>query len=136
MRRRLVALNPGFSIKWEADSLGGTYNNENAGGGPALAAGGVLYVACGLDLCAVNTADGSLRWRKSLPVAGMPGQIVIMPDSSILFATINQVAGASGDSVYVLKLAGRFPLADAPWPVDGGDLRRTRGGTLWTGGRQ
>ena len=125
-KRILLALNPDFSVKWQADSLGGDHN-VNAGGGPALAAGGVLYIACGVDLCAVNTADGSLRWRRELPVSGMPGQIVILPDSSIVFSTVNRILGG-GDSVYVLKLRGRFPLAEAPWPLDGGNLRRTRRG--------
>ncbi len=38
--------------------------------------------------------------------------------------------GAPTDSARVLKLRGRFPLAGAPWPVDGGNLQRTRNSRL------
>lgn len=128
--RRLVALNPDGTVRWVGagiDSLEGV-QWLSAGGAPALAEGGVLYVACREKLCAVNTADGSVRWRRSLPFPGMPGTILILPDSSILFTTIFR--GIPTDSARVLKLRGRFPLADAPWPVDGGNLQRTRNSRL------
>jgi outer membrane protein assembly factor BamB len=126
----LVALEPDGSVRWRADSLKGLYG-VNALGAPALAGGGVLYVACQTDLCAVNTSDGSVRWRRALP-SGVPagtiaGTILILPDSSILFSTINK--GTLGPA-HLVKLRGRFPLADAPWPVDGRDLRRTRRGPV------
>jgi outer membrane protein assembly factor BamB len=126
----LVALEPDGSVRWRADSLN-AYYGVNALGAPALAGGGVLYVACQTDLCAVNTADGSVRWRRALP-GGIPagtiaGAILILPDSSILFSTINK--GTPGPA-HLVKLRGRFPLADAPWPVDGRDLRRTRRGVV------
>jgi outer membrane protein assembly factor BamB len=121
----LVALTPDGAVRWRADSL---YGNQvfYAAGAPALAGGGILYVACQSDLCAVNTADGSVRWRRRLSVDGIAGAaLFILPDSSIVFQTVNQ-QGAS----YLVKLRGRYPLADAPWPVDGGDLRRTRRGHM------
>lgn len=120
-RERLLALNPDMSLRWTADSLGGGHTS-NSGGGPALAAGGVLYVNCGTDLCAVRTLDGSVRWRRALPGPGSPGHIAIGPDSSIIFPMHIQV----GDPSFVYKLRGRLPLADAPWPMDGRDPARTR----------
>jgi outer membrane protein assembly factor BamB len=126
----LVALEPDGSVRWRADSLDNDYG-VNRLGAPALAGGGVLYVACKTDLCAVNTADGSVRWRRALPsgvpAGSMAGTILILPDSSILFSTINPLGFGPA---YLVKLRGRFPLAVAPWPVDGGDLRRTRRGPV------
>ena len=121
----LVALTPDGAVRWQADSLYGNQVAYDDGGAPALASGGILYVACQSDLCAVNTADGSVRWRRSLPVIGNAGAIFILPDSSIVFQTVNW----SGPS-YLVKLRGRYPLADAPWPVEGGDLRRARRGRM------
>lgn len=125
----LVALAPDGSVTWQADSLNGLYG-INALGAPALAAGGVLYLACQTDVCAVNTADGSVRWRRALPEAvpdgTLPGTIFVLPDSSVLFSTISNGVGPG----FLVKLRGRFPLADAPWPVDGGNLRRTRRGPV------
>jgi outer membrane protein assembly factor BamB len=126
----LVALRPDGSVRWQADSLNGLYG-VNALGAPALAGGGVLYVACQTDLCAVNTSDGSVRWRRTLPsdvpANTLGGTILILPDSAILFSTIN--TGAGGPA-HLVKLRGRLPLAAAPWPVDGRDLRRTRRGPV------
>jgi outer membrane protein assembly factor BamB len=121
----LTALNPDGTVKWSADSLGGKHH-LNAGGAPALAEGGVLYVACGTDLCAVRTGDGSVRWRRPLPFPGIAGPIMIAPDSSIVFITLAYNINIGYDSARVVRLRGRFPLADAPWPVDGGNPRRTR----------
>ena len=129
----LFAFNPDGSVRWRVDSLG---NNHGiyAAPAPALATGGVLYVPCQSYVCAVNTADGSLRWRHALPsevAAGtMAGQIVILPDSSILFSTLRTPGASDFGPAYLIKLRGRYPLADAPWPVDGGDLRRTRRGHM------
>ena len=117
----LVALNPDGTSRWRADSLGGDHNS-NSGGGGAITFGGVIYVNCQLDLCAVNTADGSVRWRKSLPVPGRPGSISVLPDSSIVFVTLT----SGTDSSYVVRLRGRYPLARRVWPVDGGGLGRWR----------
>jgi outer membrane protein assembly factor BamB len=114
------------AVRWQADSLYGG-QAVYAGGAPALAGGGILYVACQWDLCAVNTADGSVRWRRPLPGNGIAGAIFILPDSSLVFQTVTEMGGGSRPS-YLIKLRGRFPLADAPWPVDGGDLRRTQRG--------
>jgi len=125
---QLVALNADGSVRWQNDSLN-TYYSVNAGGAPALAGGGVLYLACQFDLCAVHTGDGSLRWRHALPVAGIAGSILIASDSSIMFTTLTEI-GTGYRPSYLVKLRGRFPLADAPWPVDGGDLRRTRRGRM------
>jgi outer membrane protein assembly factor BamB len=128
----LVALNPDGSVRWRADSLGNNHG-PYAAPAPALAAGGLLYVPCQNDVCAVNTADGSLRWRHALPsevsAGTMAGQIMILPDSSILFSTVWLGASGTGPA-YLIKLRGRYPLADAPWSVDGGDLRRTRRGHM------
>ena len=128
---RLVALNPDGSVRWIADSLK-SYNGPSASTAPALAAGGVLYVPCLWDVCAVNTSDGSVRWRHSLPsqvTAGLiAGTILVLPDSSILFATISHLLPSEMGPGYPVKLRGRYPLADAPWSVDGGDLQRTRRG--------
>ena len=126
-RAALTALGPDGVVHWSADSLAG-HHWVNAGGAPALAEGGVLYVACGTDLCAVRTADGSVRWRRPLPFPGIAGPIMIAPDSSIVFITLGSAIPlpAGYDSARVVRLRGRFPLADAPWPVDGGNLRRTR----------
>jgi outer membrane protein assembly factor BamB len=125
----LVALAPDGSVAWQADSLKGLYG-INALGAPALATGGVLYLACQTDVCAVNTADGSVRWRRAPPVGvpdgTIPGSIFVLPDSSVLYSTISKGDGPG----YLVKLRGRFPLADAPWPVDGGNLRRTRRGPV------
>jgi outer membrane protein assembly factor BamB len=119
----LVALTPDGAVRWQADSLYGNQVVYDDGGAPALASGGILYVACQSDLCAVNTADGSVRWRRSLPVTGYAGAVFILPDSSLVTQTVNH----SGVS-YLVKFRGRYPLAEAPWPVEGGDLRRTRRG--------
>lgn len=119
--KRLVAFNPDFSVRWEKQSLGGAHH-FNSAGGPALAAAGILYVNCATDVCAVNTADGSLRWRRSLPGPGSPGHIAIGPDSSLTFAMHVALPGSS----FIYKLRGRFPLANAPWPMDGGGPARTR----------
>jgi outer membrane protein assembly factor BamB len=129
----LFAFNPDGSLRWSADSLGNDHGIY-AAPSPALAAGGVLYVPCQDDVCAVNTADGTLRWRHALPrdvAAGtMAGQLMILPDSSILFSTIQSPRASAYGPAYLIKLRGRYPLADAPWPVDGGDLRRTRRGHM------
>ena len=128
----LVALNPDGSVRWQADSLGAMHGVNDLTA-PALAEGGVLYVPCQYDVCAVNTSDGSVRWRHQLPSEVPPGvsagTILILPDSSILFSTIELPFTQDGPA-YVVKLRGRYPLADAPWPVDGGDLRRTRRGHM------
>ena len=116
--RTLVALNPDGTVRWQADSLAG-FQWINGGGAPALAEGGVLYVACGTDLCAVRTSDGSVRWRRALPFPGIAGPIMITRDSAFVFVTVGfgfPAVHAGYDSARVVKLRGRFPLADAPWP--------------------
>jgi outer membrane protein assembly factor BamB len=123
----VTALNPDGTVKWSADSLGGRHY-YSVGGAPALTDAGVLYVGCRIDLCAVRTADGSVRWRRPLPFPGPPGPIMVARDSSIVFVTLGLLPYGGGltDSTRVVRLRGRFPLADAPWPVEGGNLRRTR----------
>ena len=116
----LTALNPDGTVRWQVAVGGG--HSIHSGGAPALAEGGILYVGCGAAVCAVRTADGSVAWRRDLPVPGIPGPLAIAPDSSIVFTTVM----VAGDSAYVVKLRGRRPLADAPWPMDGGNPQRTR----------
>ena len=116
----LVALGPDGSTAWRADTLGSGHFS-GTGGGPAVAADGVLYANCNLDICSVNAADGSVRWRIPLPVSGRPGPISVLPDSSIVFVTINLA-----DSSYVVRLRGRFPLERSSWPLDGGGPARRR----------